>query len=174
MGLKASVAGITIVALGTSLPDTFASRTAALHDDGADAAIGNVTGFCHLKDVRKFSVFSKSKLDVTIIKLCRVNASSISSLTLLYAEKADSGRYKISVNISITICARKIPHRCYVVDVTLRSFQHIATICGCMFHLLIILLNREMKYFFFFRVCFIFGTFSITICTLLMLYPVVH
>ena len=44
MGLKASVAGITIVALGTSLPDTFASRTAALHDDGADAAIGNVTG----------------------------------------------------------------------------------------------------------------------------------
>ena len=44
VGLKASVAGITIVALGTSLPDTFASRTAALHDDGADAAIGNVTG----------------------------------------------------------------------------------------------------------------------------------
>ncbi len=47
VGLKASVCGITIVALGTSLPDTFASRTAALHDDGADAAIGNVTGKCH-------------------------------------------------------------------------------------------------------------------------------
>ena len=44
IGLKKSVAGITIIALGTSLPDTFASRTAALHDEGADAAIGNVTG----------------------------------------------------------------------------------------------------------------------------------
>ena len=44
VGLKNSVTGITIIAIGTSLPDTFASRTAALHDTGADAAIGNVTG----------------------------------------------------------------------------------------------------------------------------------
>ena len=44
MGLESSVAGITIIAIGTSLPDTFASRTAALHDEHADAAIGNVTG----------------------------------------------------------------------------------------------------------------------------------
>ena len=44
ISLKPSVAGITIIALGTSLPDTFASRTAALHDEHADAAIGNVTG----------------------------------------------------------------------------------------------------------------------------------
>ncbi|KAK2171963.1 hypothetical protein NP493_1010g00018 [Ridgeia piscesae] len=44
VGLKASLAGITIIALGTSLPDTFASRTAALHDEYADAAIGNITG----------------------------------------------------------------------------------------------------------------------------------
>ena len=44
VGLESSVAGITIIAIGTSLPDTFASRTAALHDEHADAAIGNVTG----------------------------------------------------------------------------------------------------------------------------------
>ncbi|KAL8625458.1 hypothetical protein ACOMHN_018603 [Nucella lapillus] len=44
VGLETSVAGITIIALGTSLPDTFASRTAALQDEHADAAIGNVTG----------------------------------------------------------------------------------------------------------------------------------
>ena len=44
VGLRAAVSGITIIALGTSLPDTFASRTAALHDEYADAAIGNVTG----------------------------------------------------------------------------------------------------------------------------------
>lgn len=29
---------------GTSLPDTFASRTAALNEKGADMAVGNVTG----------------------------------------------------------------------------------------------------------------------------------
>lgn len=44
VGLKTSVTGITIIALGTSLPDTFASRTAAMQDEHADAAIGNVTG----------------------------------------------------------------------------------------------------------------------------------
>jgi len=35
---------ITLVAMGTSLPDTFASRTAARQDEYADASIGNVTG----------------------------------------------------------------------------------------------------------------------------------
>uniref|UniRef100_H2XSK5 Calx-beta domain-containing protein n=1 Tax=Ciona intestinalis TaxID=7719 RepID=H2XSK5_CIOIN len=42
--LKTQVTGITIIALGTSLPDTIASRTAALQDDYADASIGNITG----------------------------------------------------------------------------------------------------------------------------------
>ena len=44
MDIEPSVAGITIVALGTSVPDTFASRTAAIQDAHADAAIGNITG----------------------------------------------------------------------------------------------------------------------------------
>merc|ERR1712039_521339 len=35
---------ITFVALGTSLPDTFASKTAATQDPTADNSIGNVTG----------------------------------------------------------------------------------------------------------------------------------
>ncbi|XP_019615313.1 PREDICTED: sodium/calcium exchanger 3-like isoform X9 [Branchiostoma belcheri] len=43
-GVRTSVTGITIIALGTSVPDTFASRTVAIHDVHADAAIGNVTG----------------------------------------------------------------------------------------------------------------------------------
>lgn len=38
------ITAITFVALGTSLPDTFASRTAALQDEYADASVGNVTG----------------------------------------------------------------------------------------------------------------------------------
>lgn len=42
--IKESVAAITLVALGTSLPDTFASMTAARESENADAAIGNING----------------------------------------------------------------------------------------------------------------------------------
>jgi len=38
------ITAITFVALGTSLPDTFASKTAAQQDPYADASIGNITG----------------------------------------------------------------------------------------------------------------------------------
>jgi len=44
IGLENEITAITLVALGTSLPDTFASKTAAINDDNADACIGNVTG----------------------------------------------------------------------------------------------------------------------------------
>uniref|UniRef100_A0A1I8EYD1 Calx-beta domain-containing protein n=3 Tax=Wuchereria bancrofti TaxID=6293 RepID=A0A1I8EYD1_WUCBA len=44
IGLKDAVTAITLVALGTSLPDTFASKIAAQNDATADNAIGNITG----------------------------------------------------------------------------------------------------------------------------------
>merc|ERR1712060_133946 len=44
LGIKPEITAITFVALGTSLPDTFASKTAATMDPYADASIGNVTG----------------------------------------------------------------------------------------------------------------------------------
>lgn len=44
LGLKEAVTAITLVAIGTSLPDTFASMTAAQQSEYADSAIGNVTG----------------------------------------------------------------------------------------------------------------------------------
>merc|ERR1719327_2502422 len=44
MGVPDAITAITFVALGTSLPDTFASKTAAQQDEYADASIGNVTG----------------------------------------------------------------------------------------------------------------------------------
>ncbi|XP_069947311.1 sodium/calcium exchanger 1 isoform X2 [Cherax quadricarinatus] len=44
IGLKDSVTAIAIVALGTSVPDTFASKVAAQQDPYADASVGNVTG----------------------------------------------------------------------------------------------------------------------------------
>ncbi|CAG0894919.1 unnamed protein product [Cyprideis torosa] len=42
--LKDSVTAISLVALGTSVPDTFASKVAAVQDRYADASVGNVTG----------------------------------------------------------------------------------------------------------------------------------
>ena len=42
--MDSSITGITIVALGTSLPDTFASVAAARMGPYADSAVGNITG----------------------------------------------------------------------------------------------------------------------------------
>lgn len=44
LSIRESVTAITFVALGTSLPDTFASMKAAADSENADAAIGNITG----------------------------------------------------------------------------------------------------------------------------------
>jgi solute carrier family 8 (sodium/calcium exchanger) len=44
MNIPSSICAITFVALGTSLPDTFASKMAAIQDPTADNSIGNVTG----------------------------------------------------------------------------------------------------------------------------------
>jgi len=44
LNIPDKITAITFVALGTSLPDTFASKTAAEQDPYADASVGNVTG----------------------------------------------------------------------------------------------------------------------------------
>lgn len=44
LGLPNDITAITLVALGTSLPDTFASKTAAQQDESADNSVGNITG----------------------------------------------------------------------------------------------------------------------------------
>lgn len=44
VGLRDTVTAVVFVALGTSLPDTFASKVAAIQDQYADASVGNVTG----------------------------------------------------------------------------------------------------------------------------------
>merc|ERR1719174_196698 len=44
MGIPDAITAITFVALGTSLPDTFASKTAATQDPYADASVGNAMG----------------------------------------------------------------------------------------------------------------------------------
>uniref|UniRef100_A0A915L9J6 Calx-beta domain-containing protein n=1 Tax=Romanomermis culicivorax TaxID=13658 RepID=A0A915L9J6_ROMCU len=44
IGLKDAVTAISFVAMGTSVPDLFASKVAAVQDKYADSSIGNVTG----------------------------------------------------------------------------------------------------------------------------------
>jgi solute carrier family 8 (sodium/calcium exchanger) len=44
IGLNDDITAITLVALGTSLPDTFASMSAATQDPFADASLGNIMG----------------------------------------------------------------------------------------------------------------------------------
>lgn len=44
VGINKLVTAITVVALGTSLPDLFASKTAAINEKYADDSVGNVTG----------------------------------------------------------------------------------------------------------------------------------
>ncbi|XP_013777864.1 sodium/calcium exchanger 3-like isoform X2 [Limulus polyphemus] len=44
LGIKDQVTATAFVALGTSVPDTFASKVAAINDRYADSSIGNVTG----------------------------------------------------------------------------------------------------------------------------------
>lgn len=44
LNIPPAITAITFVALGTSLPDTFASMVAASQEKYADSAIGNVTG----------------------------------------------------------------------------------------------------------------------------------
>ena len=44
LGISKATTAITLVAMGTSLPDTFASMSAAKQEPYADASIGNITG----------------------------------------------------------------------------------------------------------------------------------
>merc|ERR1719321_2568306 len=44
IGISDGLTAITVVALGTSLPDTFASKQAAVESPYADESVGNVTG----------------------------------------------------------------------------------------------------------------------------------
>jgi len=94
IGLKPPVTAITFVALGTSLPDTFASKIAAQECSDADAAIGNVTGS---NAVNVFlglgvpwligSIYSQAKDGVNY----KVNKDSISFSVAVYCIVASSG-----------------------------------------------------------------------------------
>lgn len=72
VGLQDHVTAITFVALGTSLPDLFASRTAAIREQYADNAIGNVTGS------NAFNVFLGIYINNWYFINCETNLKSLS------------------------------------------------------------------------------------------------
>ena len=63
---------LPLVALGTSLPDTFASKVAAINEDSADAAIGNITGS---NSVNVFLGLGIPWVVACIYKMCMFEAS---------------------------------------------------------------------------------------------------
>ncbi|KAL8609363.1 hypothetical protein ACOMHN_008157 [Nucella lapillus] len=101
VGLKDTVTAITLVALGTSLPDLFASRQAAKQEKYADNSIGNVTGS---NSVNVFMGLGVSWVIASIYwsaqdKTFEVPAGSLSFSVVLYSVCA-------TVAIALLICRR--------------------------------------------------------------------
>ncbi|XP_077979422.1 sodium/calcium exchanger 3-like isoform X2 [Glandiceps talaboti] len=80
--LRDPVTAITFVALGTSLPDLFASKTAALNEKYADASIGNVTGS---NSVNVFLGLGMSWLIATIYWSAKGEVFEVDSGTLSFS-----------------------------------------------------------------------------------------
>uniref|UniRef100_A0A7S2SLZ4 Calx-beta domain-containing protein n=1 Tax=Mucochytrium quahogii TaxID=96639 RepID=A0A7S2SLZ4_9STRA len=98
LGVPNPLTAITFVALGTSLPDTFASKTAAENDENADASITNITGS------NSVNVFLGLGLPWTIASIVR----SVSPLEgvpegeeYLYKVKAGTLSYSVVVFCSV-------------------------------------------------------------------------
>lgn len=67
ISLPDAVTAFSFVALGTSLPDTFASRQAAQESPDADAAIGNVTGVVSIVWMYAINPRLKMSCHVTVV-----------------------------------------------------------------------------------------------------------
>ena len=105
LGIKESVAAITLVALGTSLPDTFASMTAARQSDNADAAVGNINGS------NAVNVFLGCGLPWAICSIYWVN----NGLGEGYQVRAGPLAFSVIVFLCVAIV-------CYIVLIARRSF----------------------------------------------------
>lgn len=65
-GMSGHIAGITIVAIGNSLPDLFSSRLAASRENHADNAIGNINGSNAFNVILGLGIVVVSKLNPLI------------------------------------------------------------------------------------------------------------
>lgn len=89
VGLKSAVTAITFVAIGTSLPDTFASMTAAKQSRYADEAVGNITGS------NCVNVFLGLGLPWMIATIWRLNSDKCKSEGLTEAEYLRACQYYV-------------------------------------------------------------------------------
>mmetsp|Transcript_23013 Transcript_23013/g.16326 ORF Transcript_23013/g.16326 Transcript_23013/m.16326 type:complete len:161 (+) Transcript_23013:2259-2741(+) len=104
IGIKLGVTAITFVAIGTSLPDTFASKIAAQESKYADSAIGNITGS------NAVNVFLGLGLPWTI------SAAYCSSLEIPYTIEAEGLTFSVILYLCCsTVCIiTLIIRRCVV------------------------------------------------------------
>ncbi|CRL05221.1 CLUMA_CG017997, isoform A, partial [Clunio marinus] len=94
LGIKDSVTAIVFVALGTSIPDTFASKVAAIQDKYADASVGNVTGS------NAVNVFLGIGIAWTMAAVYHaMNPTTLASGELDYAFRVPSGNLAFSVTL---------------------------------------------------------------------------
>lgn len=98
--LKDSITAITVVALGTSLPDMFASMTSAGKDETADASIVNVTGS------NAVNVFMGIGVPWTLASVCWARRGRTAEWTNLYGN-LDSLR---EVPIDTAVFVVNAPH----------------------------------------------------------------
>jgi solute carrier family 8 (sodium/calcium exchanger) len=106
INLKTSVTAITLVALGTSLPDTFASKLAAEQSPYADNAVGNVTGS------NAVNVFLGMGLPWMISTLYQYNKDGNPS----YVPAGD-----LSFSVIVFLCCSMV---CFLVLLLRRCFVH--------------------------------------------------
>ena len=88
VGVDDSVTAITFVALGTSVPDLFASKQAATQEKTADNSIGNVTGS---NSVNVFLGLGMSWLVATIYWSAQVRITLVS--IFVFMKEGQSGRF---------------------------------------------------------------------------------
>jgi solute carrier family 8 (sodium/calcium exchanger) len=111
-GVPDEITAITFVALGTSLPDTFASMTAALEEPYADASVGNVTGsnsvnvFLGLGLAWMIGAFYWENEGATDAWVARYKNTKISGLTTTVVEEYPTGGFVVpsgSLGFSVAV-----------------------------------------------------------------------
>ena len=130
LGVEPAITAITFVALGTSLPDTFASMAAATAEKYADSAIGNVTGS------NSVNVFLGLGLPWVIASVWSAGYTDPESGDSYPNYYVPAGALGFSVIVFITcaiICIVSLVARRYIVGGELGGSQMGRTISACFF-----------------------------------------
>ena len=124
VGLEQEVTAFTFVALGTSLPDLFASKTAARNEKYADASVGNVTGS---NSVNVFLGLGTPWVIATIYHTVRVRAVYLCYLIYHMEEKNSKKIILESIRKNYPILCPKKVTRYGFIDRLNKTYHNILT-----------------------------------------------